>query len=89
MINQPDFTINPQIMDKKLKVHIARDGENNGKTDGKLLIHLDSEKPAYADDTFYSRNPTGIPNLFPEIKNGECFEAEIAIKLGEKLGDDH
>ena len=76
-------------MDKKLKVHIARDGENNGKTDGKLLIHIDGEKPAYADDTFFSRNPTEIPNLFPDIKNGECFEAEIVIKLGKKLDVDY
>ena len=76
-------------MDKKLKVHIARDGKNNGKKDGKLIIHLDDEKPAYADASFFSLNPTGIPNLFPDIKNGECFEAEIVIKLGEKLDVDY
>lgn len=72
-------------MDKTLKVHIARDGENNGKNDGKLLIHIDREKPEFMDETFFSRNPTELPDVYPDIKNGECFEAEITIKLGEKL----
>lgn len=76
-------------MDKKLKVHIARDGENNGKTDSNLIIHIDDEKTAYADASLFSLNPKGIPNLFPNIKNGECYAAEVVVKLGEKLDVDY
>lgn len=60
-------------MFKKLKVQIARDGDRNGKNDGKLNIHIDDQKPAYADTSFFSLNPTGFPDLYLSIKNGEYF----------------
>lgn len=62
-----------------MKIYIARDGRG-------LFLFL--AKPQLHGGMFLSRDYDGwtrkmSDELFPEIKNGDCYSAEI--KLGEKV----
>lgn len=67
-----------------MKIWIARDGEPSKKNDGELFCY--DRKPMLRVVYFESFNYLQLDTeQFPEIKNGECFEAEIT--LGEKVGE--
>lgn len=78
-------------MSEKIKVWVARDGDRDGKNNKSLYMWM--KKPEYGEDLlgdemtwFWDNNGEYIElkiSDYPEIKNGECYEAEIV--LGEKI----
>ena len=71
-----------------MKVWIGRDGVKSGKQDKDLFLF--TSKPVFDDgDEEWQIAGSDFCHLpgkvFPEIKNGECYEAEIT--LGEKVYD--
>lgn len=66
-----------------MKVWIARDGEKNNANDGEVCRF--SRKPIWKEKAqIWTANKGEYEYLqiedYPEIKNGECYEAEIVLK---------
>lgn len=74
-------------MSEKITIWLARDGEKG--QEGWCDLWIYDEKPEYKDGEWFGIGAIGaigelpLKSQFPEIKNGEIFEAEIV--LGEKL----
>jgi hypothetical protein len=73
-------------MSEKLKVYIARDLKLDFRGDYQSDLFLFYEKPELEKNYFQVNSDSFLElpiNLYPEIKNGDCYEAFIV--LGEKL----
>lgn len=67
-----------------MKVWIARDGKTSDSRSGHLTIF--DGKPVFDDvlEIFQSESECEVGTIskteFPQIKNGECYQAEIILK---------
>jgi hypothetical protein len=69
-----------------VKIWIARDGEKGDEENG-YELWLYETQPRYSESKQVYMKDNSLTHLdwelFPEIKNGECYSAEIV--LGEKI----
>lgn len=72
-----------------MKIYIARDSNSECETDNDGTLCAYRDKPYFAAGEWWRTVPTGAADdafmilptpEFPEIKNGECREAEIVLK---------